>query len=70
MNWWVTDTNDADRGLRPDRARGAHENEDKKTISLHSMRTVATHALTGDFYTSLKDRGDYLPASRLLYRVP
>jgi hypothetical protein len=31
MNWWVTDTDRRkDRGLRPDRARGAHEHEAKE----------------------------------------
>ena len=31
MNWWVADTDrHKDRGLRPDRAQGAHEHEAKE----------------------------------------
>jgi hypothetical protein len=31
MNWWVTDTDRRkDRGVRPDRAQGAHEHEAKE----------------------------------------
>jgi hypothetical protein len=31
MNWWVTDTDRRkDRGVRPDRAQGAHEDEAKE----------------------------------------